>query len=142
MIIVSACLAGEMCRYDGKANKDDSIQKMVEEGLAVTVCPEVLGGLSIPRIPCEQRKIGEGKIQVINKEGKDCTKYFEDGAKKTLYIAKKLGVTHAILKAKSPSCGCGEIYDGTFSGVLIQGDGITTTVLKENGIIVLTEKDL
>lgn len=142
MYIVSACLAGIKCRYDGKENTSEKILKLVEQGKAMVVCPEVLGGLDIPRKPCEIRKDENGLEYVINIEEKDCTEAFRLGAQKTLEIAKIVGAEVAILKAKSPSCGCGKIYDGNFNGVLIQGDGLTAKLLKENNITVYTEEDI
>ncbi len=140
MYIVSACLAGIRCRYDGRCNRDDTVYRLVTEGKAVPLCPEVLGGLSIPRVPCEIILHG-GEKRVINRNGEDMTGEFVAGARKTLQIAKILGVEIAILKSKSPSCGCGSIYDGTFSGRLIEGDGITCKMLKDNGIKVYTEDE-
>ncbi len=139
MYIVSACLAGIKCRYDGKNNTDEKIKKLVEEGKAIPVCPEVLGGLTIPRTPCEIID-NNGKIKVINKKGIDCTKEFLEGAKKTLAIAQTVGAKKAILKSKSPSCGNGKVYDGSFSGKLIKGQGVTTKLLLDNDIKVCTEK--
>ena len=139
MYIVSACLAGIKCRYDGKDNGDEKIIQLVKEGKAITVCPEVFGGLSIPRVPCEIVLDDKGNIKVINKEGVDCTENFKEGAKKTLAIAEILGADTAILKSKSPSCGCGKIYDGTFSGKLVEGDGVAAKFLTENGIKVYNE---
>lgn len=139
MYIVSACLAGIKCRYDGKDNENNDIIKLIKEGKAIPVCPEVLGGLSIPRVPCEILKDENGDIKVINKEGIDCTLEFIEGAKKALAIAEIVEADAAILKSKSPSCGCGKIYDGRFTGKLIDGDGITTKLLKENGINIYTE---
>ena len=135
MLVVSACLAGEKCRYDGKDNKCEKVKMLVEKGEAIPVCPEVMGGLSTPRIPCEQYQ-KDGKIYIKNKKGEDVTGAFLEGAKKTLEIAKAVGATKALLKAKSPSCGKGKIYDGTFSGCLIEGNGITTQLLEANGIEV------
>lgn len=137
MKIVSACLANIPCRFDGKAKANQYIIDLVAQGKAITVCPEQLGGLTTPRIPSE---IKDGKI--INKQGKDVTKEFEVGAKKALDIALKNDCTEAILKSKSPSCGCGKVYDGTFSGNLIDGDGVFCKLLKQKSIKVLTEKDL
>ncbi|MCR2045069.1 DUF523 domain-containing protein [Anaerosalibacter massiliensis] len=139
MYIVSACLAGIKCRYDGKDNENNDIIKLIKEGKAIPICPEVLGGLSIPRVPCEILKDENGDIKVINKEGIDCTLEFIEGAKKALAIAEIVEADAAILKSKSPSCGCGKIYDGRFTGRLIDGDGITTKLLKENGINIYTE---
>lgn len=141
MYIVSACLAGIKCRYDGKGSENNDIIKLVKEGKAIPVCPEVLGGLSIPRIPCEIIEGKSGKLKVINKEGKDCTLEFLQGAQKALAIAEVVGADTAILKSKSPSCGCGKIYDGKFNGKLVYGDGITTRLFKENGIKVYTENN-
>lgn len=142
MYIVSACLAGVKCRYDGKANTHEKVKALVEEGKAIIVCPEVFGELTIPRTPCEIVKDENGVERVLTMEGKDCTEAFKIGAEKTLEIAKTLGVKEAILKAKSPSCGCGQIYNGHFNRTLIEGDGLTTRLLKKNGIKVYTEKDL
>lgn len=140
MYIVSACLAGIKCRYDGRCTTDEKIRKLVEEGKALPVCPEVLGGLSIPRIPCEIID-NNGKIKVINKKGIDCTENFIKGAKKALVIAQTVKARKAIFKSKSPSCGNGEIYDGSFSGKLIKGQGVTTKLFVDNGIEVYTEKN-
>ncbi|MEG0379369.1 MAG: DUF523 domain-containing protein [Eubacterium sp.] len=137
-LIVSACLAGEACRYDGKANLVSGIKELVLSGHAVAVCPECLGGLDIPREPCEIRVV-KGVKKVYNVQKDDCTAAFEKGAVRALAIAHKNNVTGAVLKAKSPSCGCGRVYDGHFNGTLVDGDGITTALFKENGIIVITE---
>lgn len=136
MYIVSACLAGVKCRYDGKDNLNEEVKALVEQGKAVLVCPEVFGDLPIPRKPCEIVKDDKGVERVISVEGVDCTEAFQIGAKNTLEIAKILGATEAILKAKSPSCGCGKIYDGNFNGTLVEGDGLTVRLLKENNIKV------
>lgn len=141
MYIVSACLAGIRCRYDGRCNTDEFVQSLVKEGKAVPICPEVLGGLPIPRVPCEIIS-HEDPRWVMNRDGEDMTGEFVAGARKTLQIARVLGVKTAILKSKSPSCGCGRIYDGTFTGRLIDGDGITCRLLKDNGIEVYTEENL
>lgn len=141
MYIVSACLAGIKCKYNGKDNKNEAIAKLVEEGKAIPVCPEVLGGLPTPRVPCEIIKDDKGNIKVMDKEGVDRTAEFLEGANKTLAIGKVVGAEVAILKANSPSCGCGFIYDGTFSGKLIEGNGVTTDLLAKNGIKVYDEKN-
>ena len=103
----------------------------------IPVCPEQLGGLPTLREPAEQK----GK-KVITKSGKDVTKFFVNGAKQVLKLAKLFGIREAILKQRSQSCGCGQVYDGTFTGTLIKGDGITTSLLKKNGIKVISEEDL
>jgi uncharacterized protein YbbK (DUF523 family) len=115
--------------------------ELVNQGRAIPVCPEQLGGLSTPRISCE-RVNQPGDKKIINKEGNDRTEEFRLGAERTLAIAKALGIKKAIMKSKSPSCGCGQIYDGTFSGTLIQGNGIAVELLLRSGIEVITEKDL
>lgn len=134
-VLVSACLLGVDCKYNGGNNYDEEIFKELEKYELIPVCPEIFGGLSTPRKPSEI--VGD---KVINNEGLDVTNNFKRGAEETLKLAKKLGVKKAILKAKSPSCGNGKIYDGTFTGTIIDGDGITTKLLKENGIEVITSK--
>lgn len=136
-ILVSACLAGRSCRYDGRSNAVAAVVRLVEEGRAIPVCPEVLGGLPVPRVPCEKR--GE---RVIDRDGVDRTAAFRAGAGKALETALAAGVTRAILKAKSPSCGRGQIYDGTFTGRLVPGDGVFASMLLEHGVEVRTEKDV
>lgn len=135
-IIVSACLVGFSCRYDGQANTVDWIKRLYEKGFALPVCPECFGGLSTPRTPCE---IIENKV--ISAEGKDCTKEFLYGAFQALLLAKQFGANFALLKAKSPSCGVTQIYDGTFTRQLIFGDGMFTKILRQNNFFVCTEKD-
>ncbi|WP_425449168.1 DUF523 domain-containing protein [Dethiothermospora halolimnae] len=142
MYIVSACLAGISCRYDGKHNLNKDILNLLKEGKAILVCPEQLGGLSTPRVPCEIKKDSEGNIKVINKEGKDVTENFIKGAKETLKIAKDVDATIAILKSRSPSCGYKEIYDGTFSGKRIKGNGITGELLSKEGIKIYNEDNI
>jgi uncharacterized protein YbbK (DUF523 family) len=137
MIIVSACLAGIRCRYDGGSAPDERITKMVGEGKAIPVCPEQIGGLPTPRTSAERRG-----PKVITEDGADVTKQFAKGADEGLRIARLCDCKEAVLKAKSPSCGCGKIYDGTFSGKLVNGDGTFTEILKRNGIVVRTDEDL
>ena len=133
MIIVSACLAGYRCRYDGKTVPDDAIVDLVRTGNAIPVCPEMLGGLPCPRVPSERTADGE---RVVTKEGTDVTEAFRRGADETLRLAQLYGCTRAILKARSPSCGKGTVYDGTFSGTLREGDGVTAELLMKHGITV------
>ena len=133
MIIVSACLAGYRCRYDGKIVPDEEIVALIKSGGAIPVCPEMMGGLPCPRVPAERTEDG---LRVVTREGKDVTEAFTSGAKEALRMAKLYGCEKAILKAKSPSCGCGQIYDGTFSGTLRDGDGVTAELFRENGIAV------
>jgi uncharacterized protein YbbK (DUF523 family) len=137
MIVVSACLAGIKCRFDGKTKAYPKVVQLVKAGKAIPVCPEQLGGLATPRPWAEQ----QGK-RVVNKEGKDVTREYRRGAKEALKIAQMAGCKKAILKTKSPACGKGQIYDGSFSGKLIKGEGIFTQLLRKTGIKTLTEKEL
>ena len=113
----------------------------MKEGLAVAVCPEVLGGLPVPREPCEIQSGKDSRIKVTSRSGKDYTEYFRKGAEEALRIAGENGVTAAILKSRSPSCGSRFIYDGTFSGSLVEGTGITADLLIRSGISVFTEDE-
>ena len=133
MILVSACLAGYRCRYDGKICPDEAIVDLVKKGEAIPVCPEMMGGLPCPRIPSERTADG---TRVVTREGGDVTEAFSLGAEEALRLARLYGCEKAILKARSPSCGCGQVYDGTFSGTLRPGDGVTAQLLRENGVAV------
>ncbi|MDI6601153.1 MAG: DUF523 domain-containing protein [Thermoanaerobacteraceae bacterium] len=141
-ILVSACLAGFNCKYNGGNNKDERIVKLVMDGKAIPVCPEQLGGLSTPRNPSEIKVLEDGSIRVYDTDGIDVTREFYGGARETLKLAELYGIRKAILKARSPSCGTGKIYSGDFSGRLIEGDGITAKLLKDNGIIVINDEEL
>ena len=135
-ILVSRCLTGACCRYDGKSNLVPEIRELAERGIAVPVCPEVLGGLPTPRTPSEIR--GEN---VVMRDGTDVTEPFRLGAERAMAVFLEEGCACAVTKAKSPSCGCGTVYDGTFTGTLTPGDGIFVRLLKEAGVTVCTEKD-
>ncbi len=135
-VMVSACLLGEKCRYDGKDNQLDSLLVWLEDKEVFPICPEVWGGLSTPRIPSE---IYNDKV--INQIGEDNTDAFYRGAYRALEIAKKENIKTAILKSKSPSCGSGQIYDGTFTRTLVDGDGICAKLLKKAGIRILNSDD-
>ena len=137
MIIVSACLAGQHCRYDGGEKSNGEVVRLVAEGKAIPVCPEQAGGLTTPRLPCE---IVNGRV--MRKDGADVTAEFEKGARECLALAKLAGAKEAILKAKSPSCGAGRVYDGTFSGTVVPGDGVFAAMCRKEGINLLTEEDL
>jgi uncharacterized protein YbbK (DUF523 family) len=142
MDIASACLGGMKCRYDGESRPDERIVELHNKGLVQLVCPECLGGLPTPRCPCEisggdGADVLDGRAQVRAEDGGDRTAEFVHGAKVTLEAAWQCGARCAYLKAKSPSCGCGRIYDGTFTGTLRSGDGVTTALLKRNGIEVV-----
>ena len=168
IMIVSACLAGFRCRYDYKFKSDKRVIKLVRQGKAIPICPEQLGGLPTPRVaaervgnklprskPCISTVQGKptrysgppvggsaSRNKVLRKDGVDVTKEFSKGAKEALRIAKLVGCKKAILKARSPSCGSGKVYDGTFSGTLIDGDGVCAELFKKNGIEVVTEEQI
>lgn len=137
VIIVSACLAGVECRYNGKAFPIPMVVDMVKKGKAMPLCPEILGNLPIPRLSAEQC---DGKI--FSSDGYDVTVDYVTGAKIALRIAKLVGCKKAILKSKSPTCGCGMIYDGTFSGKLIEGEGVFSKMLKQENIKVYTDDEI
>ena len=137
MKLCSACLLGINCRYDGKSKINEKIMNLAASECLIPICPEQLGGLATPRPAVE---VKDGKA--ITKDGKNMTEYFENGAKEVLKIAKLLDVKEAILKQKSPSCGCGQMYGGSFSGKIIDGDGITTKLLNNNGISVISENEV
>lgn len=128
-IIVSACLAGVECRYDCQSKERKEIIELVKQGVAIPVCPEQLGGLPTPRDPAEI----QGK-KVLTVKGKDVTLEYEKGALEALKVAKLVGASKAMLKSKSPMCGHGEIYDGSYSGKTKKGDGILSKLLKKHGI--------
>ncbi|MBZ9606301.1 DUF523 domain-containing protein [Clostridium estertheticum] len=142
MYLVSSCLAGVNCRYNGTNIENKVIADLVKKGNAIAVCPELLAGLHTPRPSCEIIIDEMGNKKVISKDKQDFTKEFVEGSEKTLRIAKVIGIKKAILLSKSPSCGCGFIYNGAFSGGLIKGYGFTAELLLKNGIEVYTENDL
>jgi uncharacterized protein YbbK (DUF523 family) len=140
VIIVSACLAGVACRYDGKGCPDEEVISLVETRRALPVCPEQLGGLPTPREPAEIQggdgaDVLEGKAIVLDRTGQDVSSNFAKGASEVLRLARLVGATEAIVKAESPSCGCGSI---SFRGKLVSGDGVTVSLLKQHGISVRT----
>ena len=141
MILVSACLAGINCKYNGGNNYNEKVFNLVKEGKAIPVCPEQLGGLTTPRKPSEI-KIVDGKRYVINKEGIDVTEEFEKGAEEVLALVKKLDIKKAILQTRSPSCGKGKIYSGNFDRNLVDGNGILADLLLKNGIEVINSDDI
>lgn len=146
LVLVSACLAGCECRYDGRSNETSEVARLVSEGRAVLVCPEEEGGLPTPRPPAEivggdGHDVLAGRAQVMTKDGRDVTAEYLEGAHRALGRARAAGATRAILKSRSPSCGRGMIYDGTFSGQLRSADGVTAALLVTNGIEVVTETE-
>jgi uncharacterized protein YbbK (DUF523 family) len=136
-ILISACLLGIRCRYDGTAKYDARIEKLMGRHQLIPVCPEIYGGLSTPRDPSE--RVGD---KVAGKNGQDVTAAFQKGAEETLALAKLFHCEYAILKERSPSCGHGQIYDGTFTGKLIPGSGVTADLLMKNGVQVLGESQM
>lgn len=137
MIMISACLCGIDCKYNGKNNKNDKCVELLKDNKAICFCPEQLGGLTTPRIPSEIRS-----DKVVSKEGIDVTDNFIRGSKEALKIAQITGIKKAIMKDGSPSCGVHYIYDGTFSGNKIEGMGITTRLFLSNNIEVIAETDI
>ena len=135
-ILVSACLLGTKCRYDGSRKPKQQVISLMKQYHLIPVCPEQLGGLKTPREPAE---IQSGRV--ITQNGKDVTKEYQQGAEETLLLAKLFNCKTAILKANSPSCGYGRIYDGSFTKTLCCGNGITAELLLRHGITVYTEKD-
>lgn len=139
MILVSACLSGVKCAWDDRDRLVPEIKEMVDKKQAIPVCPEVLGGGTIPRARREIKgasgeDVLDGRAKVFDEFGKDVTDEFIKGAQKALEIAKKNNIKKAILKSKSPSCGVGQIYDGSFKGKLIKGNGVLAALLKRNEI--------
>lgn len=147
MILVSACLAGLKVRYNGTDCLDERIGRLIAEKRAMTICPEVMGGLSTPRDPAEiiggnGDNVLDGKARVISISGEDVTEAFIKGAYSALKKAQEVGATTVVLKENSPSCGSSMIYNGTFSGEKMAGVGVTTALLRRNGIAVISENDL
>ncbi len=147
MKLCSACLLGIKCRYDGKSKPNEKIIALSKTEVFIPICPEQLGGQPTPRLDAEING-GDGSdvlnhnANVIESSGNEVTSHFINGAEEVLKLAKLFDVKEAILKQRSPSCGSGQIYDGTFSKRLINGNGVTTALLKKNGIKVISEEDL
>ena len=136
-ILVSACLLGVPCRYDGQSKAHPLARALCEKHHVVPVCGEIFGGLPTPRTPAEIQ--GD---RVVTRDGRDVTEAYRRGAEAAAQLARLTGAQAAVLKERSPSCGSGEVYDGTFSGRLTPGDGVTAALLKANGIAVYGESDL
>lgn len=135
--LISACLCGEYCRYDGGAFDYPALRRLVEEGIALPYCPEHQGGLPIPRKPCEI--VGD---RVLAADGTDCTAEYTRGAEGALALCRQHGITAAILKESSPSCGSTRIYDGAHTGTKIPGMGLAARLLSENGVTLYSERNL
>jgi uncharacterized protein YbbK (DUF523 family) len=145
MDIVSACLVGVRCNYKGGCKTNAKLLAEYEKGGLYPICPEVMGGLEIPRHPAECTGSGlevlSDRAKVVDSRGYDVTRNFVKGAFMVLDIAKTVKAEKAILKSKSPSCGCGRIFDGSFTDTLVERDGVTAALLKKSGLKVLTECD-
>ncbi len=136
-ILVSACLLGTACRYDGRSKADAAVTALLARHALIPVCGEIFGGLPTPRTPAERRG-----ARVMTKDGRDVTDAYRRGAEEVVRLARLYGARAAILKERSPSCGSGEIYDGTFSGTRTAGWGVTAELLRESGVRVYGESEL
>lgn len=136
-LLVSACLLGCACRYDGSTKPHAAVCALATAHTLIPVCPEILGGLPTPRPPCE---ITDGRV--LTADGTDRTDAYRRGAEEVLHLAVLCGCRAAVLKARSPACGNGRVYDGSFSGTLTAGDGIAAAALRENGIAVFDEEEI
>ena len=136
-LLISACLLGENCKYSGGNNYEPLTEALGERFELVPVCPERLGGLTSPREPAE--RVGE---RVLSRTGEDWTAAFYLGAERTLEIARREGISQAVLKERSPSCGCGAVYDGTFTGTVVPGDGVAAELLKRHGVHIRGESQI
>ena len=136
-LLISACLLGENCKYSGGNNYTPLAEALKERFRLVPVCPETMGGLTSPREPAE--RAGD---KVLSRSGEDWTEAFRLGAERALETALAQGITLAVLKERSPSCGCGAVYDGTFTGAVVRGDGVTAELLKAHGLRILGESQI
>lgn len=146
MILISSCLVGHPVRYDGRDQLNSRLKQLVENGKAMPVCPELMGGLRVPREPAEIRggdgeAVWQGHARVVTRSGQDVTAQFKEGALQTLAMCRQLQVTLVILKEYSPSCGTQMIYNGQFDSTKQPGLGVTSALLRRNGIQVINEKD-
>jgi uncharacterized protein YbbK (DUF523 family) len=135
---VSACLVGVRCNHKGEANTSDDVLALRATHDVVSICPERAGGLPTPR--AEAQRQPDGTVRTI--DGHDVTEFYERGAEEAVQLARSVGATRAVLKARSPSCGCHEIYDGTFTGARVPGQGVTAAALRAAGLDVVSEEDL
>lgn len=147
MILISSCLLGFDCKYNGGNNENQKALELFEQTPVMSICPESLAQLPVPRPPAEIKEgtgkdVLEGKAKVIDKQGRDLTDDFIEGAYQALQQARMTGANVAVLKARSPSCGKGQIYSGDFAGELKDGDGVTTALFKRSGIEVYTEEEI
>lgn len=135
-ILVSACLLGVRCRYDGKSKPHPAVERLMEQHTLIPVCGEIFGGLPTPRVSAERQG-----ARVVTADGRDVTAAYRRGAEEVLRLARRYGCKAAILKERSPSCGSGRIYDGTFTGTLTDGWGVTAELLRDHGICVIGESE-
>ncbi len=147
MILVSSCLCGEKCKYNGQDNFNEKVAALCENTPHIKVCPEVLGGLSTPRVPAEivggtAEDVIKGEAKIYTQKGEDVTDAFIKGANAVIELLNQYTIEKAILKAKSPSCGKGKVYDGSFEGRLSEGNGVTAQMLLNRGIQVITEDEI
>ncbi len=136
-VLVSACLVGQCCAYDGNHRRSEAVLRLGERYELIPICPECEGGLPTPRVPSERRS-----ARVLTKDGRDVTRAYTRGARAALSLALSERIVFAVLKSKSPSCGKGEIYDGSFTHTLIPENGVTAALLLSRGIPVYTEKEI
>lgn len=146
-VLVSACLAGRACAYDGSHRAHPEIEKLVREGRAVLVCPEEEAGLGTPRAAAEIKggdgdAVVDGRATVVTEQGQDVTDQYLTGARISVDRAAAQRCEAAVLKARSPACGCGAVYDGSFTGRLAEGDGVAAAALKRAGVEIWTDEDL
>jgi uncharacterized protein YbbK (DUF523 family) len=146
-IVISACLVGVKCRYNGQDSENENVVEKFGNQEYVLICPEQMGGLPTPRpaveiVEGDGEDVLDGRARVVTADGEDKTDAMLQGAHHALAVAKQHGATCAVLKSKSPSCGCGRIYDGTFSGNMKAGDGVTAALFRRHGIDILVEDDL
>lgn len=137
-IAVSACLLGRACRFDGRAKPCEAVKRLADHYKLLPICPEVAGGLSVPHPPCEI-VAGACPVRVVDAKGADVTRQFHEGANRCLEQLRDADCRVAVLKSKSPSCGTGLVYDGTFSGALVPGWGVCANLLRDAGVLVLDE---
>ncbi len=137
-IVVSACLLGVRCNHEGHSNTSGAVRELARTHRLVPICPETVGGLPTPRPPAELQPDG----RVVNAQGDDVTAAYLRGAGAAVRLARATGAEEAVLKARSPSCGCHEVYDGTFTRTLVAGEGVTARALREAGLRVRSEEDL
>jgi len=138
VLLVSACLLGVACNHEGGANTSEAVVALRRGHRLVPVCPETAGGLPTPRARSERGADG----RVRNADGDDVTEWYTRGAAHAVRLAAAVGASRAVLKARSPSCGCGRVYDGTFTRTMVDGDGVTAAALKAAGVEVMTEEDV